>query len=152
MKKKWIVWTIMALLIISIFLSIIIAPDFIKLYKISKRLDYLKSEIYVKKNKINEVEIEKVLYNSVILDGKDKELFLESLKEMTFSKSEDFLKTKDIKYNKSIEILTNKSEKINFDFYFDQECRELFVKTEDGMLAIKSKELCRYLKSYDNKI
>ena len=137
MKKKWIVWTIMALLIISIFLSIIIAPDFIKLYKISKRLDYLKSEIYVKKNKINEVEIEKVLYNSVILDGKDKELFLESLKEMTFSKSEDFLKTKDIKYNKSIEILTNKSEKINFDFYFDQECRELFVKTEDGMLAIK---------------
>lgn len=138
--------------IVTAFLAIMVTPDFINAYEIIKRIDYLKREIYIKKDKINEAEVEKVIYNANLLDGKEKDIFLGLLEQMTFSKSEYFLKTKEIKYNKNIEILTNKNEKINFDFYFDQECKELFIKTEDGMLAIKTKQLCKYLKSYDENV
>ena len=142
MGNKEIIIIIM-LLIIGITLVTFIVSAIIRVTNSSKE------EILIKQRKIEEKNIEKIIFNGKELPETENEELKEILINFVLEGEYGLIDFKYSGINNVLQVLTTDHEKIEFKFYFNKKCRHSRVFVKNGMISADLQDLCEFLG--DNK-
>ena len=134
---------VIVVIIVGITLVTFIVNTIIKVINLSKE------EILIKQRKIEEKNIEKIIFNGKELPETENEELKEILINFVLEGEYGLIDFKYSGINNVLQVLTTDHEKIEFKFYFNKKCRHSRVLVKNGMISADLQDLCEFLG--DNK-